>query len=30
MDAVFVCASAMMFVAIVGMVAGCDKLGVGK
>jgi hypothetical protein len=28
MDAVFLFSFALMFVAIVGMVVGCDKLGV--
>ena len=27
MDIVFLCAGAMLFVAMVGMVIGCDKLG---
>jgi hypothetical protein len=27
MDVVFVCACAAMFVAIAGMVVGCDRLG---
>ena len=30
MDVLFLCASALMFVAIVGMVVGCDKLGAHK
>lgn len=30
MDALFLGAAALMFVTIVGMVLGCDKLGVGK
>lgn len=30
MDMVFACAGALMFAAIVGMVIGCDKLGVRK
>ena len=30
MDVVFVCACATMFVAIVGMVLGCDQIGVRK
>jgi hypothetical protein len=30
MDVVFDCACATMFVAIVGMVLGCDQLGVHK
>jgi hypothetical protein len=30
MDVVFLVAAAVMFVAMVGMVIGCDKLGVRK
>ena len=30
MDVVFLCAGAVMFFAIVGMVVGCDQLGVRK
>jgi hypothetical protein len=30
MDVLFLAAIALMFVAIVGMVVGCDKLGVHK
>jgi hypothetical protein len=30
MDVVFVCACAMVFAAIAGMVVGCDNLGVRK
>lgn len=30
MDLVFLVATAVMFVAVLGMVVGCDKLGVRK
>lgn len=30
MDLVFLVAAAVMFVAVLGMVVGCDKLGVRK
>jgi hypothetical protein len=30
MDVVFLCAGAMLFIAIVGMVMGCDRLGARK
>jgi hypothetical protein len=30
MDVVFLCVGAMLFIAIAGMVIGCDKLGARK
>jgi len=30
MDVVFLCAGAVLFIAIVGMVMGCDRLGARK
>ena len=30
MDLVFLVAAAVMFIAVLGMVVGCDKLGVRK